>query len=168
VTAKAHTLVAIFLVCGAIAGGRDARGENPATAGTPVVTIGEVGPVRIEPGDTVEVRIPVTVAEGHHIQANPASGEFLVPMELSFDSTGGVSVVSVRYPEASLYRLEGTNEDLLTCHGSVVVTVRIVVAPDAPAGERELPGTLSYQACTSRRCLFPASIPVVIPVDVHA
>lgn len=166
--AKTQSVTLILLVCVASAVAADVRGEGSPTGSNPVVTVGEITPVQAQPGDTVEVPVRVTVAPGHHIQANPASSEFLVPMELSFDTACGLSVVSVAYPEASRYRLEGADEDLLTCHGTVVVTVRIAVAASAPPGECKLPGTLSYQACTSRMCLFPASVPVVIPVEVHA
>jgi len=166
--AKALTITLIPLVCVASAVAGDVHGEGSPTGRNPVVTVGEITPVQAQPGDTVEVPVRVTVAPGHHIQANPASNEFLVPMELSFDTACGVSVVSVAYPEASRYRLEGADEDLLTCHGTVVVTVRVAVAAASAPGECELAGTLSYQACTSRFCLFPASVPVVIPVEVHA
>jgi len=162
---RAAVLVcSVALVCGTIAGGRVALATSPPE----MVTIGEIAPVTLQPGDTVEVEIPVVIAGGYHIQANPASNEFLIPMEVRLDPPEGLHIAAVQYPEAVRYRLQGTTEDLLTCRGSVVVTIRIAAAPSAAAGAHELAGALGYQACDSRTCLFPTSVPIVIPVVVAA
>ena len=118
-------------------------------------------------GETVAVELPFTVADGFKVQANPAASEFLIPLELTLASSEVIAVVSVAYPPAHRFRLEGTTEDLLTYHGASAVTVTVQADPNAGPGEYVVAGTLGYQACNARRCLFPTSLAVQIKVVVR-
>jgi hypothetical protein len=131
-----------------------------------VVTVGEVPTVTVHAGDSSVAIVSFQIAEGFHVQANPASNEFLIPFSLTF--TPGDSTVSAvpEYPEPYRFRLEGTTEDLSTYHGVTSLRIGIRVGADASAGERRLAGELRYQACDARRCYFPESIPVTITVVV--
>jgi len=137
-----------------------------ATAGEEFVTIGIIPAIELAAGDTVTVSIPVSVAAGYHVQANPAANEFLIPLELSLNRIDSIAVLNVEYPSPDKYRLEGTDEDLLTYHGTVNVIVTIIANPAAPPGEYVIKGAMGYQACDSRRCFFPTSVPVAISATV--
>jgi hypothetical protein len=56
----------------------------------------------------------------------------------------------------------------MTYHGTIPVMVRIGALSTASRGERVITGSLIYQACDSRRCLFPSSVPVEFRVHVCA
>lgn len=139
-------------------GGADGavRRDTPA----PVVSIGQIQAVSLLPSDSAVVTVRVTIADGFHIQANPASNEFLVPLELMLDGADGIALRPPRYPEGTTFRLEGTTEDLATYHGTIAVATTIVASPDIPTGVLAMTGTLRFQACDSARCLFPATMPV--------
>jgi len=127
-----------------------------------VVVVGEIPTTTARPGDTTVVVIPVKIAMGFHVQANPASGEFLIPLELMLELEAPDTLLSWRpvYPAPGTFRLEGTTDDLLTYHGSIGVEVVIQASAEARVGERLFKGTLRYQACDNKRCLFPATVPV--------
>lgn len=113
-------------------------------------------------GDSATVAVTIRVAEGFHVQANPAADNFLVPLKLELASVPGVSVAAIHYPSPTLYRLEGTAKDLLTYSGTFRIVVRLHLAPDAQLGHHVLRGTLAYQACDARSCRFPAELPVAV------
>ena len=92
---------------------------------TKKVAIGKIVAVSLALGVSCAVEIPVAVADGYHVQANPASGEFLIPLELKLGSTTDLECGLPQYPPAEKFRLLGTTEDLLTYGDSIIVTIMI-------------------------------------------
>jgi DsbC/DsbD-like thiol-disulfide interchange protein len=131
-----------------------------------VVTIQAPKPVTLAAGGVAEAPITVVVAEGYHIQANPASSEFLVPARLELKARGGVRPGQPAYPRGQPYRLAGTSSDLMTYKGPFEIVVPLKASESARPGSRILQGVLRYQACDEGTCLFPASIPVELTVRV--
>jgi tellurite methyltransferase len=130
------------------------------------LTVGVITPVRIEAGATSILRIPVQVAPGYRVQANPASNEFLVPLELVIAKLDGFRFGGPVYPEPEAYRLEGADDDLLTYRGDIDIIAAVSADRAAIAGARIVAGELRFQACNSRRCLFPDVVRIVIQFDV--
>lgn len=128
-----------------------------------IVSIGEIDTVTVRAGEPTTVTVPVVVADGYHVQSNPAANEFLVPLELTFGRVDGLVFGIPEYPPPHRHRLHGAEEDLLTYEGTVVIEIPLAVRGGEP-GVRTVTGDLRYQACDSRRCLFPASIPVELTV----
>jgi len=124
--------------------------------------------IRLKVGGMGQARIEISVAEGYHVQANPASDEFLIPLQLQLRGTGGVRPGKSIYPSGQPYRLQGASADLMTYEGNFEVMVPLKAAASARPGHLVLEGVLRYQACDSRTCLFPASLPVALPVQVTA
>ncbi len=123
-----------------------------------LVTIQSPIEVRLAPGESKDLEIRVTVAEGFHVQANPAANEFLIPLELELESDEELDIGEVRYPPGETHRLNGTEEDLLTYDGTFAVTVSIGAPDSAARGTQNVRGRLRYQACDDRSCLRPATI----------
>jgi hypothetical protein len=133
--------------------------EDIVTVRTPpVVTLGV--------GEAAEARFAVAVADGYHIQANPASDPFLIPARLELEAKTGVRARTPRYPPARPFRLEGTSSDLRTYEGTFEIVVPIEAGERTRPGERVLSGRLRYQACDARTCLFPAATPVRLTVRI--
>jgi hypothetical protein len=130
------------------------------------VTVDEVAPVQLSVGSATSVLVPVEVASGFRVQANPASNQFLVPLELALETVDGLEFGDPVYPKGHPYRLHGTDEDLSTYHGDIEIAVPVNATESAPAGRRDIHGELRFQACNSRVCLFPSSVRVTFQVDV--
>jgi len=62
--------------------------------------------------------------------------------------------------------LEGDSVDLVIYDGSFAVRNSIKLTEDAAPGKRELRGTLRYQACDDRHCLFPTTLPFTVRLRV--
>ncbi len=124
--------------------------------------------IRVVAGEFVEPRISVTVAEGYHVQANPSSEDYLVPTRLELKPSGGLTVGKITYPRGKAYRLNGSDKDLQTYDGRFEIGVRLKASSTLRPGEQTVQGLLHYQACDSRTCLFPTSVPLTLRVKVVA
>ncbi len=137
-------------------------------AAGPVLTIDAPIAVALTAGGTAEARIRVATAAGYHVQANPTSDEFLIPVEVTIEPEGGVRAEAPVYPPGQPYRLQGAESDLLTYEGTFEIVVPLVAEESARAGDCVLRGELRYQACDARSCLAPTSAPVELAVRVVA
>lgn len=162
-------IVAFLITVGFVAG---VGGEEPSQSSTPTsassspVAVGEVEAVTILSGEKATVTVPVQVADGHRVQANPASSEFLVPLQLEIGKVDGLTFGPPVYPESEPYLLEGSDEPLVTYVGEFEVVVPVFAAEETVPGEYLVSGELHFQACNARMCLFPAFVPVELQIVV--
>jgi DsbC/DsbD-like thiol-disulfide interchange protein len=117
-------------------------------------------------GVATTARIPLTIGAGCRIQANPAGNQFLVPLEVQLDHAEGLRFGDAVYPTPQPYRLQGSDDELDTYQGDIEIVVPITAARSAVAGAIAVEGIVRFQACDSRTCLFPSSIPLKFVVDV--
>ncbi|MEM9418997.1 MAG: DUF255 domain-containing protein [Planctomycetota bacterium] len=113
---------------------------SEASGGRPVVV--QALPIEGEPDAH---RLVLSIAEGYHINANPASMEGLIATSVSAE---GVDL-DVTYPLPMTETYLFTDEPLSVYEGRV----EIVVRADQPVEAL----TLEYQACTDSACLEPVT-----------
>ena len=130
------------------------------------VTIIPSKSVAVAKGGTTQLAVRVKIKKGFHIQANPAAEEFLIPTTLTVKAGAGIVPGEPVYPPGIPYRLKGSKEDLLTYEDEVMIKLPVKVLDSALAGNANLTGELNFQPCDDRRCFFPRSVPVVIPVKI--
>jgi uncharacterized protein YyaL (SSP411 family) len=103
--------------------------------------------------DHDEIVTTIQVDEGWHVNANPASFDYLVPTSVSFE---GLSATRVTYPSPVRIKPKFAPDGLDVYEG---VTTIVALCPKGalknPPGIR---GTLSVQACSNEVCLPPATI----------
>ncbi len=145
-----------------------ALGATPINArAIEVVTVLPPSNVVVQPGADTHVVLQVVVKAGYHVQANPVENPDLIPLTLRIDAAGSVSVGEPVYPAAKRMRLRGDSQDLVVYDGTFAIALPIKVAPNATAGEPvTLKGTLRYQACDDRYCLFPVTLPVALVITI--
>lgn len=129
-----------------------------------VVTVTPTPSVTLVMGSKADARLTVTVKKGFHVQANPASEPYLVPLRLEMEIGSRVLAGKPVYPPGKPYRLEGTESDLSVYDGGLEIRLPLEAPAGAAPGEVTLQGALHYQACDERVCLRPASVPVSLPV----
>ncbi len=161
---RAGAALALALACAAC--GTDRPGGERSPAGREHLTVGAITAATVPAGGAVEVAIPVNVADGFHVQANPAASEFLVPLELRLRPLPGVAPGAPRYPAAEPYRLQGSDDPLLTYAGTITIALPLAVDPGVRAGRVALRGTVRYQACDATRCYVPSEVPLEIPLVI--
>ena len=153
-------LIALTWLLGAMA----PASSQPA----PVVRVVGMEMLSVAPGASQDTEIRIAVAEGFHVQANPAADEFLIPLTLEFVSGDGFEVTDIRYPPGESYRLQGADEDLLVCGGTFAVPVTVRASADAREEAVAARGRLRYQACDDRICLAAATLLFDLSVRVES
>jgi hypothetical protein len=113
-----------------------------------------------------QARFAVSVVDGYHVQANPASDKDLIPTALVLRGGDGVSVGKVVYPPGKPFRIQGSTIDYATYEGTFEIVVGLATAPGAQPGDRTLSGSLTYQACNHNSCQPPAETAVTLPVRI--
>jgi hypothetical protein len=90
-------------------------------------------------------RLSLEIAPGWHVQANPASEEFLIPTEVTAE--GGAEVRNLRYPEG-----EQVEAGFAGGRPLALYTGRVEVTGEV-SGSGKL--VVRFQPCDESRCLPP-------------
>lgn len=111
-------------------------------------------------GDHDEIEVTVVIDEGYHVNANPASFDYLIPTSLSVD---GVPDLQLEYPGAMLIKPLFAPDGLKVYEGSIVLKG---VAPKGTLMKHvPITATLKVQACNDEVCLPPATLPLTITLQ---
>lgn len=152
--------VLVLLATQGHAASRDVRLAPPLGAG---------GATAFQPGDTADhvriktvnrdskdenrVIVTVEIDPGFHINANPASLDYLIPTTLNITNQAPRRVI---YPPPILFKPKFADEALEVYEGTVQI------AAEFPQGllrqVSSLFGTVTAQACTEAICLPPAAL----------
>ena len=122
-------------------------------------------PVVAKAGTTLEVKLPLQLREGYHVNSNTPPDPYLIPLRLTWDS-GPFSAADVVYPQPSLHKVEFFPAPLPVFSGRFELLTRFKVAASVQPGLVNVPGKLRYQACNDRMCLPPKTLDITLPVSV--
>jgi len=131
-----------------------------------IVTILPDKPVVAARGEIVRLTVRAQIKKGFHVQANPASDEFLIATTLTIQANKNIVPGKPVYPPGSPYRLADSTEDLLTYEDEIIIVLPVKVLESASPGKINITGKLRFQACDDIRCFYPRSIPVIIPMEI--
>jgi uncharacterized protein YyaL (SSP411 family) len=109
--------------------------------------------------DTDEIVVTLEIEKGYHINANPASFDFLVPTSVAF---GALSPQVIRYP-APIALVLLAPDRLNVYEGTVQITASL--EKGALNDLQKLRASLNAQACTETVCLPPRRLSTI---TVHA
>ncbi|MDP6776631.1 MAG: DUF255 domain-containing protein [Candidatus Latescibacteria bacterium] len=124
-------------------------------------------PERVVPGQTFEVAVRLDIDDGWHVNANPASLDFLAPTTFELDSDLPIQVLGVDYPPGEDYRPEFTDDSIAIYRGETVIRASLKLDEAAETVDgAAIEIILSYQPCDIGRCLEPVQARLSIPVAV--
>lgn len=110
--------------------------------------------VRRAAADEDELVVTLRIDPGFHINANPASFEFLLATRLEFV---GIAPVRIVYPEPVKFKPKFTDELLDIYEGTVII--HAFFPHGSLSANSALGGAVAAQACTAEVCLPPAVLP---------
>ena len=118
-------------------------------------------------GAAVQVKIPVTVKTGYHVNSNTPSEDYLIPLKLTWTATGALEGGSISYPKPAMQKFEFSEKPISVYVGNFDLTANFKVAANAPAGPGSVAGKLKYQACSDKACYPPKTIDVTVPYQIQ-
>ena len=133
----------------------------------PVTAEASVEPATAAPGGSVELTVRVTVAEGFHINSARPRLDYLVATALRLAENAPATLGEVQYPPAREITLELSDQPLGVYEGSFVLRTAVTVSEQVRTGPTTLEVLLRHQACDDRRCLRPATLTLVVPVQIE-
>lgn len=101
------------------------------------------------------IAITLSIDPGYHINANPASLDYLIPTTVKIP---GAAQAEVAYPQGTVFKPKFLSEGISVYEGTITIHV------ESPKGGllsgEHLPIQIEVQACTDEICLPPATLSV--------
>ena len=121
---------------------------------------------RLVPGEWLPLTVHVEIAEGWHVNANPAAAEWLVPTSLTMNTDLPVSMSRVEYPISLDLPFPALGETLKVYSGSLRLRARLEADEGMPGASGTVRFALQYQACDEGHCLPPSTVTETIQLQV--
>lgn len=112
-------------------------------------------------GGKCPVAIELTVAEGWHVNANPASEDYLIPTEVKVSSAQKVRLTRVKYPEGHKLSAEAGETAQVVYDGKVMIYGMLETDAGELSEQAEVTVEIHYQACRDKVCERPDKLRLV-------
>jgi hypothetical protein len=122
--------------------------------------------VSITAGAAAEAAVTLSISPGYHVNANPATFDYLIATELTADKSEGLSFGKPIYPAAATKKFQFAEEPLKVYEGDVQIKLPVTAAAGAAKGSRTLALHLRVQACDEEKCFPPATLNTNAAVDL--
>ena len=104
-----------------------------------------------------EIIVTLQIAPGYHVNANPASFDYLIPTTLRLPGLPGARM---QYPSGALLKAKFAPEGIRVYSDTVELVAQL--AKGSLAHAAALRATVDAQACTDSVCLPPSQIPLTV------
>jgi hypothetical protein len=124
---------------------------------------GRTETVKAKLGSTVEVRLPLELRQGFHVNSNTPADKTLIPLKVTWKD-GLLGATEVIFPKPVMEKYKFSKDLLSVFTGNFEVITKFKVAPTAPPGPTAINGVVRYQACNDNGCQFPTNLNVAVQV----
>jgi hypothetical protein len=107
--------------------------------------------------DHDEILVTLAIDSAYHVNANPASADFLMP---TLVTVPGVPGAKITYPTGQVFRPKFSPEGISVYEGSIAI--RAEVPKSGLASAARAPLRIDVQACSNQICLAPATLNVPV------
>ena len=111
------------------------------------------------------VMLQLNIAEGWHMNANPAGQDNLIPTTVTVNTDTPFEILDVAYPKGRSTRFEFSNEALNVYEDNLTIPLQLKRKPNMKH-DKDVSITLqlTYQLCNETECLLPQTLD--IPLEV--
>ena len=117
-------------------------------------------------GGIFNVMFQLNIAEGWHMNANPAGQDNLIPTTITVDADTPFEILDIAYPQGRSTRFEFSNEALNVYEDNLTIPLQLKRKPNMKH-DKDVSITLqlTYQLCNETECLLPQTldIPLELP-----
>jgi uncharacterized protein len=143
------------------------KGGQPASVRTSADVVRVEGSgVGLSSGNSAELPVLLSISPGYHINANPATFDYLIATELTADKSEGMTFGKPIYPRAQKRKFQFAPEALAVYEGNVQIRLPLQASSNAGKGPRTLSLNLRVQACDEEKCFPPDTLHAKPSVDV--
>jgi DsbC/DsbD-like thiol-disulfide interchange protein len=180
-----HRIIA-FILCGmllpafaactrkdekAAAGAANTSSNQDASAAgikTPPADIvrAEAASVEIAAGGSAEAVVLLTIADGYHISANPATLSYQIATQVNVEPSDGITVGQPVYPASEMKKFSFEPQPFAVYEGKAPIKLQLRAGAGAAKGAHNLKAKVRVQACDDQACYPPRTLNTSIPVNV--
>jgi hypothetical protein len=143
-----------------------ASSANTEKVPPPNIVIAGAPPVQIAQGSSADAVVLVSIANGYHINANPAS-KYQIATTLEIEPAEGLRASSEpQYPPSLTKKFSFSEEPIAVYEGQATIKIQLSAAGDARKGEHSLRAKVRVQPCDEQACYPPRNIEATLPVTV--
>jgi len=139
--------------------------ETPSVSPSQAVTV-SAAEISLRAGEKAEAVVAVIVADGYHINGNPASEDYLRPTELKLEPAAEINLGKFVYPPAEMKKFDFAEKPISVYEGTVNIKIPIQTNKNAKPGRTVLRGTVRAQPCNDSACFPSRTIEVYLPIQL--
>jgi DsbC/DsbD-like thiol-disulfide interchange protein len=123
--------------------------------------------VALKAGARGEAHVHLQIADGYHINANPATFSYLKATELQFTPAEGVAAGKPAYPPALTRKFQFAPQPLAVYEHEATIRLPLNAQANAAKGAHSLHAQVQVQACDEEKCFPPTKLETDIPVTIN-
>src|SRR5579885_688250 len=140
---------------------------QPTAARQQQVVTATVEEAKLDAGGAGEANVTLDIADGYHVNANPASDKFYVATEVQAAPQEGITPGKPVYPNGVPRKLSFSDKPLSVYEGHAVIKLPLRADKTATKGSHTFHATIRVQPCNDQACLQPRNIEAAIPVTIN-
>ena len=111
------------------------------------------------------VMLQLNIAEGWHINANPAGQDNLIPTTVTVSANTPFEILDIAYSKGRSTRFEFSNESLNVYEENLTIPLQLRRKPNVKHDEHvPIMLQLTYQLCNETECLLPQTLDIPLKV----
>ncbi len=123
--------------------------------------------VALRAGGAGEATVQLTIANGYHINANPATHSFLIPTKLDVAVADGITTGEPVYPAPMTKKFAFDEKPLAVYEGATTIKLPVIAGAATPKGAHTLRAKIRVQPCNDDACFPPRTVETSIPVRIN-
>jgi thiol:disulfide interchange protein DsbD len=131
---------------------------------TAVLTVQDPAKLVVKRSDNPVFTLKASLRPGYHANSNTPSEDYLIPMKLTWDTSGPLRAREVLFPKPRHEKFSFADAPLSIFDGDFEIVTKFQRAPNPQLGPGFITGKLRYQACNDKMCLPPKTIDIRLPV----
>jgi DsbC/DsbD-like thiol-disulfide interchange protein len=141
---------------------------TPAGKPTPAQIVrASADALTIKAGSATDASVHLQIADGYHVNANPASFSYLRATELEVVPTASLTAGKPAYPAPVLKKFQFAPQPIAVYEHEAVIKLPVRAAASGPQGPTSLRAQVHVQACDEETCFPPTTIKLDIPVTIN-
>ena len=144
---------------------QDSTAAEVKTPPSDIVRV-DVSSAEIAAGGAGEALVRMHIADGYHINANPATLSYQIATQLSVEPGDGVTAGKPVYPASITRKFTFEPQPFAVYEGEVVIKLPLRAETGAVSGPRSLSAKLRVQPCDDQACYPPRNINASIPITI--
>lgn len=109
------------------------------------------------------VDIKIEIEKEWHINANPASLDFLIPTTVDLRAHEAAKNIKISYPRPKKIKSPFDNKDINIYEGNIVINIKA----EYKKPPKDLHAVATFQACRDNACLEPTSVVITFEGEVN-